>query len=529
MLKATIKKWQEGVDAYKAGNIREAQNCFQAIDDMSKILYNLGVVLVKQNNYGEAVSVFTRAVKCDPFLAIAYFMKGCACHLKGDITGAVGHYDAAIQALRGHEFIDYKQLGMDYKLLLCEILVNKAMCLSKSGGQLAVPQLMRDATSCKAVRDEKNKFRFDDVCNALATGTLPPQPYTVPLELMFLPPKIKTERKPAASTADSPAPTRSREAPTRTEPPARQDIPARPSSEGSAPGKYQPQLPAVPTRQASQNQTAKKLPPRPISLKVADKVITIKCFYKDRRLIQISSSEPNFDDLQEKIRAKFQVDGLLINYKTSSGDLQPLKSMSDLRTAISDDLHEIYLNLRGEVNEFAPAPAPTTARASPARPTPALSSPAQAGPAQTGPALPARNNFASSNNVKPQSATPASSSSPSTSSVVKKFNSNPTTTTTTKATSSPTTTSPANKLSAQKALVAATLGAPLGKQQKKQNVWQECYTEDGEKYFYNTETQETSWDPDIDPSPPWLVCYTDAGDKYYYNPDTDGSTWEFPG
>ena len=37
------------------------------------------------------------------------------------------------QALRGHEYIDYRQLGMDYKLLLCEVLFNKALCAKGSG------------------------------------------------------------------------------------------------------------------------------------------------------------------------------------------------------------------------------------------------------------------------------------------------------------------------------------------------------------------------------------------------------------
>lgn len=44
--------------------------------------------------------------------------------------------------------------------------------------------------------------------------------------------------------------------------------------------------------------------------------LTLKCFYKDRRLIQIPASNASVPGLQEKIQAKFEVANLLIRYKT---------------------------------------------------------------------------------------------------------------------------------------------------------------------------------------------------------------------
>jgi len=68
------------------------------------------------------------------------------------------------------------------------------------------------------------------------------------------------------------------------------------------------------------------------------------------------------------------------------------------------------------------------------------------------------------------------------------------------------------------------------KPKPKEDVWEECFTETGEKYYYNNVTGETSWIPtDRDPTPPWMVCKTETGDKYFYNPETDQSTWDFPG
>lgn len=83
MLKQTIKKWQAGIDAYKGGNYGEAASCFKSIDDTSKILYCLGVVYFKQANYNEAVNIFGKSVRCDPFFGSCLFYAGsCVSHEK---------------------------------------------------------------------------------------------------------------------------------------------------------------------------------------------------------------------------------------------------------------------------------------------------------------------------------------------------------------------------------------------------------------------------------------------------------------
>jgi hypothetical protein len=552
MLKQTIKKWQAGIDAYKAGNLSEAQNCFKSIDDTSKILYCLGVVYFKQNNYNEAANTFGKSVRCDPFLAVAYFMRGAACHMKNDLSSASTHYDEAIQALRGHEYIDYRQLGMDYKLLLCEILFNKALCMRNSGGGAA--ELLRQATSCREVRDEKARYRFDDLCNAVASGdSNRAQPYTVPLELMFQPPKIK-EKSPR--TGDPPPARPSQPlpaAPTPTRPTPVQSNSA-PALTSTAP------LPAVPTAKTSTGRTAgsgKKLPPRPISLKLDTKIITIKCYYKDRRLIQINASYPDFDELRDKIAAKFVVENLEIRYHNSSGNVITIRNVTDLQKAIDDNLTELYLGLQGEANDFEPQASSHPASSPSSYTPPALSSPPPALPPKTNgynsakaavaqptsmsraasttgitnrPALalrsPAQAVTQPTTMTKSVSQPIKASTSPTYSSNTSSFTSaSPSYTSSPPSTSSSPAKSP---FTANKSAVAAAVATPI-KPKKQKSVWQECYTDEGERYFFNTETQETSWDPDIDPTPPWIVCYTDSGDKYYYNPDTDGSTWDFPG
>lgn len=53
--------------------------------------------------------------------AIAHFMLGCA-HLKKNLNEkALHNFENAYFFLRGNRVIDYKQLGLKYKLYACEV------------------------------------------------------------------------------------------------------------------------------------------------------------------------------------------------------------------------------------------------------------------------------------------------------------------------------------------------------------------------------------------------------------------------
>lgn len=56
-------------------------------------------------------------------LAVAHFMLGCA-HLKRKQNkDALQDFENALFFLRGNRLIDYKQLGLKYKLYACEVLI----------------------------------------------------------------------------------------------------------------------------------------------------------------------------------------------------------------------------------------------------------------------------------------------------------------------------------------------------------------------------------------------------------------------
>ncbi|RKP31033.1 hypothetical protein METBISCDRAFT_30521 [Metschnikowia bicuspidata] len=59
--------------------------------------------------------------------------------------------------------------------------------------------------------------------------------------------------------------------------------------------------------------------------------------------------------------------------------------------------------------------------------------------------------------------------------------------------------------------------------------WEQVQDEQGCTYYYNTDTQETSWEnPEQQLSLPWKTYATDDGKEYYYNETTGETTWDKP-
>ncbi|CAH6720528.1 pre-mRNA-processing protein Prp40p [[Candida] jaroonii] len=60
-------------------------------------------------------------------------------------------------------------------------------------------------------------------------------------------------------------------------------------------------------------------------------------------------------------------------------------------------------------------------------------------------------------------------------------------------------------------------------------AWQKVNDDEGNVYYYNPETQETSWtNPDESSVGEWQEFTTDDGQKYYYNTKTQETTWDKP-
>lgn len=127
-LKQEIETWVTALGHYDKNEFEEALKAFDGISDTSKILFNCGVIHATLGEHEKAVECYQRAVRLDQYLAVAYFQQGVSNFLMGDFEEALANFNDTLLYLRGNNNIDYKQLGLDFKLYSCEVLFNRGLC-----------------------------------------------------------------------------------------------------------------------------------------------------------------------------------------------------------------------------------------------------------------------------------------------------------------------------------------------------------------------------------------------------------------
>ncbi|NWU98517.1 NCF2 factor, partial [Upupa epops] len=124
----TIRLWQEGVCAADKKEWGTALDAFAAVQNPpAKICFNIGCVYLVLGKLVEAEEAFTRSIGCDKHLAVAYFQRGNVFYQRQNHEKAIEDFKEALAQLRGNQLIDYKILGLRYRLFACEILYNIAL------------------------------------------------------------------------------------------------------------------------------------------------------------------------------------------------------------------------------------------------------------------------------------------------------------------------------------------------------------------------------------------------------------------
>ncbi|XP_059677911.1 neutrophil cytosol factor 2 isoform X3 [Gavia stellata] len=117
----TIRLWQEGVCAADGKQWRAALDAFTAVQNPpAKICFNIGCIHLVLGQLAEAEEAFTRSIGCDKHLAVAYFQRGTVFYQRQNHEKAIEDFKEALAQLRGNELIDYKILGLRYRLFACE-------------------------------------------------------------------------------------------------------------------------------------------------------------------------------------------------------------------------------------------------------------------------------------------------------------------------------------------------------------------------------------------------------------------------
>ncbi|XP_053714382.1 neutrophil cytosol factor 2 isoform X1 [Synchiropus splendidus] len=130
----TLRQWDEAVTCVEKGDSAEALRIFLSIEEPnSKICFDIGCLHVLDEDLDKAEKAFDCSISKDGHLAVAFFQRGNTFYKKKRYEESLADFKQAFKALRGNQLIDYKALGLRYKLYACEVLHNMALAEVQMG------------------------------------------------------------------------------------------------------------------------------------------------------------------------------------------------------------------------------------------------------------------------------------------------------------------------------------------------------------------------------------------------------------
>ncbi|NWU05887.1 NCF2 factor, partial [Cephalopterus ornatus] len=164
----TIRLWQEGVCAADRKEWSAALDAFTAVQNPpAKICFNIGCIHLVLGRLAEAEEAFTRSIGCDKHLAVAYFQRGTVFYRRQNNGKAIEDFKEALAQLRGNRLIDYKILGLRYRLFACEILYNIALVYATMENWEKAEEHLTLAMSMKS---EPQHNKIDRAMEAILVG-----------------------------------------------------------------------------------------------------------------------------------------------------------------------------------------------------------------------------------------------------------------------------------------------------------------------------------------------------------------------
>ncbi|KAJ2884545.1 hypothetical protein FB639_001939 [Coemansia asiatica] len=190
-LKAELEQWHQAVQYFDEQNYSAALDIFTSIADSAKIHFNIGLIHGRQGNHDAAIDAYDEALKLDQYLVVAYFQRGVAKMVSQENDDALDDFNNAIKYLRDNEFIDYTQIGLDYKVYTCEVLYNRALCYFCLGRESNALQDLKSASS-RMVED-----RHSWIKKAISSNGMDCPLFCVPKGVIYRPSasKLKSSKK----------------------------------------------------------------------------------------------------------------------------------------------------------------------------------------------------------------------------------------------------------------------------------------------------------------------------------------------
>ncbi|XP_054443508.1 neutrophil cytosol factor 2 [Pteronotus mesoamericanus] len=183
-LAEAIRLWNDGVLAADKKDWKGALDAFSAIQDPhSRICFNMGCIYTILENWAAAEKAFSRSINRDKHLAVAYFQRGMLYYQMEKYDSAIRDLKEALTQLRGNQLIDYKILGLQFKLFSCEVLYNIAFMHAKKEEWKKAEEQLALAMSMKS---EPRHSKIDKAMECIWKQKLY-EPVVIPVGRLFRP------------------------------------------------------------------------------------------------------------------------------------------------------------------------------------------------------------------------------------------------------------------------------------------------------------------------------------------------------
>ena len=188
-----------GVDAFKRNDFSLATSTFQKIDSPSSyIIYNIGCCHLNEKNYEFAENCFYECIQKDKYNSAGFFQLAAVQCLIRKFSNAGDNFKKCLEAFRGNDFIDYKQLNMKARLYAWQVQFNLGLLYMFSGDHNRAFSYFREAGclyrgsginnpisfALKAFQIEDFSYFGDSIAHRLIT---------LPKTAIFAPSKAKRE------------------------------------------------------------------------------------------------------------------------------------------------------------------------------------------------------------------------------------------------------------------------------------------------------------------------------------------------
>ncbi|PIA17278.1 hypothetical protein COEREDRAFT_80618 [Coemansia reversa NRRL 1564] len=144
-LKAELEQWHQAVELFDQQDYDSSLEIFKTIADSAKIHFNIGLILGRKGDHTTAIEAYSKALELDQYLVVAYFQRGVARMVMQQNAESLSDFNNALKYLRNNEFIDYTQIGLEYKVYTCEVLYNRALCFFCLGQEQDAQDDLTDA------------------------------------------------------------------------------------------------------------------------------------------------------------------------------------------------------------------------------------------------------------------------------------------------------------------------------------------------------------------------------------------------